>query len=305
MEIGPSKKSIGTDPCPTTKALFISTTASGVFEARGTQIAAERPNKWRAQLGIDGWRSFDVVVASKRIKPEWRKEIDIPIILDVMDFWQQPYHDHFFWTRDGAIKLLRKHIKTLKPDFVIPSTSAMATDMRREGLDQIAPSLNVIPHHWNPRIVERPFSEEKIRRVIYQGAISNIGEWENILNIHINPETVNETDIMISVRCSSKRSYMTRYWKPGAKAVTSAAYRLPLLWMEETGNADVLLGESLQPFSDLGEFNDRWHLVQDADVRRELWRKSGIVRERNSVSVAARKFEENLELAVNGVTDLP
>ena len=252
-----------------------------------------------AQIGVDGWQDYDIIVVSKRLEPDLRREISKPLVLDVLDFWQQPFDDVFNDSAEGALELLQEHLEALRPDAVIPSTGRMAQDMEASGLNRVFRVTDAIPHHGHPAVRPLKFDPAVPDRLVYVGDPAYVGDWTKVVPLTVNPAELRPTDQMIALRFKPYRSYMSRHWKPGAKAAHAIACGLPFLWMPESGCAEVLQGKGLPPFTSLRHLKRQLDELQSPERRLSLYRASEALRPQTSVAEAADRMDRILRTIWN------
>ena len=234
------------------RVCFCSRSRAGSWEIRGRQMAQMRSN-WEA---IDCNRSvnvddFDIFCIVKKIDHILLKKIQKagkPIVFDIVDSWQQPFHDIIFGNKNLARWLFKKKWKNINANGYIFPNIAMYDD-----LNMLVPNPTTIYHHHRPSIEVNPI-RQSVLKLGYEGG-PFLGPWkqrfENIcerkgLEFVINPRRLADVDIVVLARGGLHGSFMANRYKSNVKIANAFASGTPALAhsnqasVRETGNDHIL-----------------------------------------------------------------
>jgi hypothetical protein len=211
----------------TPKILFVGY-GQGSWEVRGRQIGKALGARATSTPTADDWRWADVAILVKRAVDQWgsvAKGKNIPVIWDVLDYWQQPEQNQQQpYAYSGAIKRIAKSNGI---DRLIGATQAMADDIG--GV--------YIPHHYRPGL---PLTEPRgrVRVIAYEGTRKYLGAWlaemercaaARDMRVAVNPSTITEADVIVSFRHGVWDGPICRRWKSGVKFVNALAAGKPVI----------------------------------------------------------------------------
>lgn len=204
--------------------------AAGSWLIRGEQMAAAVGAKFRSRVDDEALSKAQVVVLVKRPDVGTLSKLhrfNKPFVWDIVDAWPQPYGNE--WDRARAVAWLRGELRRLSPFAVVfPNTRMM------EDSDWTGPSL-VLPHHSNPRYVQRMSAFNEQRVLAYEGAPRYLGKWDEALAhecarrgwIYTKTEDISKADYVVALRDVS--GYPAPAWKSNVKTANARALGLPVI----------------------------------------------------------------------------
>jgi hypothetical protein len=200
----------------------------GSWEVRGKQIGAALGAKVTQKPVMADWRWADVVVLVKHGIDEWgatAKRCNVPLIWDVLDYWQQPEENQR--TVEDYRQVIAKRASQCGIGTLIGATRQMAEDIG--GV--------YIPHHSRPGLKATP-PREKARIVAYEGTRKYLGRWldaleaaciERGLGLEINPVSIANADVVVALRDGKWDGPLCRLWKSGVKYVNALVAGKPVI----------------------------------------------------------------------------
>jgi len=224
------------------RVLFASARDTGAYQIRAKQIAATRPDEWRAQTSLDGAEDADLIVIVKWLGGDWPMkllQLGKPIVLDPLDFWSQPNDSLLYDDELGAEVLFRCYVEQMPT----PAGIIFATEAMQAALGHVFPVPSAhIYHHYRPGIARnpiRPFA----RTIVYEGEPRFIGEWAapltQICNARdmkflVNPAGgLAEGDIAVAVRSRAWRGGLETNFKSNVKLANCYGSGTPcIVWPE-------------------------------------------------------------------------
>lgn len=214
------------------KVLFTGRGTSGSWQIRGIQVAKAMGARAVSLASSAECKTVDVVIAVKRVPNDLLENIrrsGRPFVWDVVDAYPQPQCGA--WSEVQAKDWLRKELERIRPNAVIWPTKRMQADAdsRIQG--------RVINHHHRPGIELNPIRGE-IRTVGYEGDVSYLGEWAEVLRREckrigaefvLNPPRLADLDVVVALRGSAFNGYAQRMWKSNVKAANAQGSGTPLI----------------------------------------------------------------------------
>lgn len=200
----------------------------GSWAVRGVQMADALGARAVVDPERHDWDWAQIVVLVKRgidKYGEMAKRSRLPIVWDVLDYWQQPEENQ---------KPIAEHVQTVlelasrwNVGTLIGATQAMA-----EAIDGV-----YIPHHSRPKLKHSPV-REKVQVVAYEGTPKYLGSWKKAIEeicaargwrFVVNPESLSEADIVVALRDGQWDGEICREWKSGVKLVNAQAAGRPVI----------------------------------------------------------------------------
>jgi hypothetical protein len=213
----------------TPRILFIGAAhGQGSWDVRGRQIGAVLNAKVTQKPVMADWRWADVVILVKHAIDEWgatAKRCNLPLIWDVLDYWQQPEENER--TVEDYRQVIAKRASQCGIGALIGATRQMAEDIG--GV--------YIPHHSRPGLKATP-PREKARIVAYEGTRKYLGRWldaleaacaERGLGMEINPPSLANADVVVSLRWGKWDGPLCHDWKSGVKYVNALVAGKPVI----------------------------------------------------------------------------
>lgn len=250
--------------------LFVGVGA-GSWEVRGRQIAHALGARATSRPSSGDWRWADCVVLVKRAIDAFGAEArqrHLPLIWDVLDYWQQPEQN------DKPIGWHVQQVKLLKQRYgisaLIGATKQMAEDI--EGI--------YIPHHSRPGLAQMPI-RETATVVAYEGTSKYLSSWrkplthacgELGLSFVVNPLSLSDADLLVAFRGEQWGGDVCARWKSGVKYVNAIAAGRPIL------TSHCAAFNEIKPFGSIVEHSDHvlWNLraMTRRETRQMCWEVS-------------------------------
>lgn len=243
--------------------LLVGADGRGSFEMRGRQLGHAIGARVTNRPSVRDFSWADVIVLVKRAAVVWgaqAKRARVPILWDVVDFWEQP-EDNQKPIAELTTQVLsiaqRIGVTTL-----IGATEAMARDIGgvclphqcRTGLIPAAPRLDP-----NREII-----------VAYEGRPKYLGPWRKQLEqacadlgyeFVINPPDLRDIDVVVALRGGHWDGEVCRRWKSGVKFANALVAGRPVLTQACAGFDDVKpLGIAI---TDVGELRAALQALED------------------------------------------
>lgn len=231
----------------------------GSWQMRGVQIGAAIGARVTSYPTRDDWAWADVAVLVKRAALTFAPlahAAGVPVVWDAIDFWRQPA-DHSLG-RVGAVDLLERTIRAIRPALTIGATRAMAD----------ACGGAYLPHHSWDGLVPTP-ARERVQVVAYEGNPVYLELWTNRIakacerrgwTFVLNPPDLRAADLIVSFRHGVWDGFLSREWKSGVKVVNAIAAARPFLGQDSAARRELNPPGSRveQDFPDLDAAFDTW-----------------------------------------------
>jgi hypothetical protein len=213
----------------TPRTLIIGADAHGSYQMRGVQLGACIGARVTTHPKHSDFAWADVVVLIKRAAFQFGKQAKatgLPLIWDVLDFWEQPEENDF-----PVHGFFRKRVKETQEALGI-TTLIGATQAMAEAIGGV-----YLPHHHRLRLSPAPV-REKTLTVGYEGKSKYLGPWRRILEqasavlgmeFVVNPLDIRELDIVVALRGDKHDGDVCRHWKSGVKLVNAIAAGRPVV----------------------------------------------------------------------------
>ena len=270
----------------TPRILFVgSAHGQGSWEVRGRQMAAALTAKATQKPVMADWRWADAVILVKHAIDEWgatAKRCNVPLIWDVLDYWQQP--DENERTVEDYRQVIAKRAAQCGIGTLIGATQQMARDIG--GV--------YIPHHSRPGLKATP-PREKARIVAYEGTRKYLGRWldalesactERGLGMEINQPSLANADVVVSLRWGKWDGPLCRNWKSGVKYVNALVAGKPVITQQCAALSDIdPVGVCVPELDRVG-----WALDMAVDLRAEAYQVAKQRRLEFSLEAIAAKY---------------
>lgn len=203
---------------------------AGSWIIRGEQLAVATGAKFRTKIDDDAMSKAQVVVLVKRPDAGTLGKLhrfNKPFVWDVVDAWPQPHGND--WDRSRAVAWLRGEIRRLNPFAVVFPNTRMLEDS-----DWTGPSM-VLPHHSNPRYMQKSQKFNDQRVLAYEGAVRYLGKWDQMLAeecsrrgwVYRKTDDISEADYVVALR--DVNGYPAPAWKSNVKTANARALGLPVI----------------------------------------------------------------------------
>lgn len=208
--------------------LVVGTNGHGSFQVRGHQLGAAIGARVTTKPTSTDWSWADVVVLIKHAALQFGEQANrarVPLIWDVLDFWQQPEEN------EASIADLVRQVHRVR-DAVGIQTLIGATQQMAQDIGGVC-----LPHHSRPGLSPAPIRAES-KVIGYEGQGKYLGPWLSILEkacavlgaeFVVNPEDLRELDVVVSFRGGKWDGAICRQWKSGVKCVNALAAGRPVL----------------------------------------------------------------------------
>lgn len=218
------------------RVCFVGVEGAGSFEMRGKQMAAARLN-WHTRRTISraDEEQFDVFCFVKVPQPQVMKRltrIGKKVVFDIVDSWKQPQDDLDCKNRDQARRLFLSAWSEFPSDALLFPNSQMRNDF-----SDVPRQSCVLYHHYRPEADFVPVRPQP-RILAYEGERRFLGEWELLIQracsetgweFHINPSSLSEADVGMSVRGAPYSGFLGTNYKSNVKLANFYGWGLPCL----------------------------------------------------------------------------
>lgn len=230
----------------------------GSWQMRGLQLGAALGARVSSSPTDADWHWAERVILIKRDGPRWiarARALNIPVVWDALDFWQQPAENRLNPTE--AMALLQAAIDQMQPALTIGATRAMAT----------AAGGRYVSHHGHVDLQPTP-ARESCTLVGYNGDARYLGMWGQVLQAAcaargwtfvVNPPDLAAMDILVALRGGVWDGWMCRQWKSGVKLVNAWLAGRPILRQDSAASRELdPPGSVMETVSDLAAALDAW-----------------------------------------------
>ena len=228
--------------------LFTGRGSSGSWKVRGEQLGHALGATVKPAATRDDIDDADLVVVVKRPSPgmvDNLKASSTPWVWDLVDFYPQPACTA--WSKDYAIKWVRRQLEAFNPDAVIWPNDKMHQDCGGYT------NSYVLYHHARPDRHINP-----VRRTVgvvgYEGSRRYLGRWEKAVKLAckqrgwrlaINEGTHYDWDIVLAFRDKAFNGYVQRCWKSNVKLANCHGSGTPFLGAKENGYLETGTGHEV------------------------------------------------------------
>lgn len=221
------------------KVLVTGRGTGGSWKIRGEQLGEAIGAKVRVNALTD--QGFDLTVVVKRCPDALRAYLKGLVVWDVVDAYPQPEGN--LWSREKALKWLRREVERIRPAAIVAATETMADDCAIFGLP-----VACVPHHARPEQPVNPIRPE-VRTVGYEGAADYLGRWRDVIEAEchrrgwtfvVNPPALADVDIVVALREAD--GYPARHWKSNVKLANAQATGTPCILGPERGYLETQSG---------------------------------------------------------------
>jgi hypothetical protein len=233
--------------------LFVGTGSGGSWEVRGRQMAKAIGARATSRPAAGDWRWADCVILVKRAIDAFgaeAKKRNVPLVWDVLDYWQQPEENH------QPIQWHIQQVKALQKRYGI-ATLIGATKQMADDIGGV-----YIPHHSRPGLSPTAI-RQTATTVAYEGTAKYLGSWRKPLEhacgelrmaFEVNPSRLTEADVVVAFRGEQWHGEACQRWKSGVKYVNAIAAGRPVLTMHCSA------AHEIKPFGHIVEHHD--HVLQ-------------------------------------------
>lgn len=211
---------------------------NGSWQVRGVQLGRAIGARVKTALLDADLAWADLVVLVKHAGPKYALMVHAakkPIVWDALDFWEQPEQNSLDEKRSKA--LLQEHIHAMQPRLVIGANASMGRDAKGVHLQ----------HHAWPGLTPQP--PRPVSVVGYQGTKKYLGTWAEAIQAEcdrrgwrfvINPERLQDCDLIVAFRDGQWDGWMCREWKSGVKLVNAMAAGKPIITQSSASFREIL-----------------------------------------------------------------
>jgi len=210
------------------KILLVGADTRGSWQMRGVQLGQALGAVATVKPTRADWRWADVVVLVKRAAIMYEHAVKdakgVPILWDVLDFWNQPDDN------DYPVSVVTALVNVKRDR--LGATAIGATERMASDIDGV-----YLPHHCRLGLTPTP-PRDKARVVGYDGTRKYLGAWLAHLDrtcarlgltFALNPADLSSVDVLVSFRDGRWDGAVCRQWKSGVKYVNAISAGRPIL----------------------------------------------------------------------------
>lgn len=266
----------------------------GSWQMRGVQLGRALGARVAATPTPRDWAWADLVILVKRAAIQWAaeaREVRVPVVWDVLDFWAQPKDNAL--TREALIAQVRAIQQACGASVLIGATRAMADDIG--GI--------YLPHHCRLGVTPMML-RERAEVVGYDGTPKYLGRWRLALEQScaalglrcvVNPSDLRDVDVLVSFRDGRWDGWACRQWKSGVKHVNAIAAGRPIVSQPSAAASELAaIGQIVETPDAL---TDALQKVTSRGVRKGAYAYGQRMAGRFQVQAVARQYASILQNA--------
>jgi hypothetical protein len=283
------------------RVCFVGIEGAGSFEMRGRQMAATRLNwQTRSTVSRADEKQFDVFCFVKVPQPREMKRltgIGKKVVFDIVDSWKQPQDDLDCHNRDQARRLFLSSWAEFPSDALLFPNAQMRNDF-----SDVPQKSCVLYHHYRPEAEFVPVRSQA-RILAYEGEQRFLGEWELLIEracgetgweFQINPSSLREADVGISVRGAPYSGFLGPNYKSNVKLANFYGWGLPCLIHDSERACRETAVDGVRFFNGYDDLVDGLKILKSSEKRLQIQRSFSKVREHFSLKHLAGELERFL-----------
>lgn len=252
--------------------LFTGRGTSGSWQVRGEQLGQALGAIVKPAASREDIDAADLVVLVKRPAPgmiDDLKESRTPWVWDLVDFYPQPACTE--WSRDYAIRWVKKQLAAFRPDAVLWPNQQMRDDCGPVDCD------TVLYHHGRPDSFYNPV-RDSVRCIGYQGSRRYLGRWEKVAKAEclrrdwifsLNNGQLADWEAVLAFRDRPFNGYVQRHWKSNIKLANCHITGTPFIGAKESGYLETGTGQEIY-CSTPKELHRAFDRLKDVEERRNI-----------------------------------